>query len=229
MLHVFLLMIAVAVSAIPAAASSINLIQNGSFEPTTYDPPPFTGGWKNLYAGSTMIPGWTVATGNIDWKHTYWTPQDGEYSIDLSGGAAGGIRQAFAAPLRPGMMYQLTFWMSGNPVKFRAPKPLTVRFGVTDAFLNAREATYSYDTRFYDPVTAPEGRGNSVTDMKWELVTWTFTAREAYTTMGFFSLVSNSYGPALDTVSLAAVPEPGLPLLFATLLAIVPLARRFLR
>ena len=68
-----------------------NLIQNGSFETATVNP----GTDTLLNAVSTVITGWTVSQGSIDYIGTVWQASNGVRSLDLSGGNAGRIQQTF--------------------------------------------------------------------------------------------------------------------------------------
>src|SRR5947207_12843301 len=87
--------------------------QNGSFE---------LGGSPgknlNIPAGSTVITGWTVSVGNIDWEGAPvpacgWQASNGNNSLDLVGtGGIGGIQQTFDSV--PGTTYQVSFDMAGK-------------------------------------------------------------------------------------------------------------------
>src|SRR6185369_7781864 len=85
-----------------------NLIQNGSFEDGA-DPGSYTG----LGAGSGAITSWTVDPDSVDYIGSYWVASDGARSVDLSGGAAGALRQTFAPVVS--QEYLVTFDMAGNP------------------------------------------------------------------------------------------------------------------
>ena len=111
--------------------------QNGSFESGGVVPC----NTFNIPAGSTLITGWTVSVGNIDWLGAPvpacgWQASNGIASLDLVGSAAGGIggiSQTFDTV--PGQTYVLSFDLAGN---FGAPpviKPLAVTInGVTTNF-----------------------------------------------------------------------------------------------
>src|SRR5579859_5367126 len=73
-----------------------NLLINGSFEqgPGGY--------FANVPVGSTVITGWTVIRGSIDYGPG-WQNADGNWSLDLDGSpfspnssTAGGVQQGFA-------------------------------------------------------------------------------------------------------------------------------------
>ena len=166
------------------AATSFGQLFNGSFEGSG-----LTGGFNPLYGGSTAIPGWTV--GDLDQP----SPPHGNDSVDLSGYAAGSVSQTFATV--PGTTYTVTFDMSANPDGGAREYTMTV-----DATGNAPQ-TYAYDTG---------AKGNSPADMKWETMTYVFTATGASTTLTFSDATPPEapfwFGPALDNVRLEAAPTP---------------------
>jgi len=171
-----------ALLALPAAAHAA-VIVNGSFE-TGQSP----GSFVTLNAGSTAIDGWTVVGGPIDYIGNYWQHAQGDRSIDLSATNAGGIAQTFATDI--GMTYVVSFWLAGNPAGAPDVKTLLVDVG-GDA------TSFSFDKT-----------GQSLSDMGWQEQHYSFTATGAQTTLRFLSGDATAYGPALDNVSIAAVPEP---------------------
>jgi choice-of-anchor C domain-containing protein len=181
------------------ATSTIGFGQlvNGSFEGSAYS----GGSFYPLFGGSTAIPGWIVGDFGLGGPHgvdlitNYWDASDGVDSVDLSGYAAGSISQTF--PTVPGVTYKVTFDMSANPDGGPRVYSMSV-----DATGNAA-ATYTYDTgakgnssNFY----APNG------DMKWETMTYSFTATSASTTLTFSDItppiIPYWFGPGLDNVRL---------------------------
>ena len=106
-------------AALPADAS----ITNGSFELGDYYPP--GGSFRTLYASDDShddILGWDVVENSIDWIDGYWQASDGDYSIDMSGVAAGTIvSQTFSTIA--GIWYQVAFDLSGNPDSVRGINP----------------------------------------------------------------------------------------------------------
>ena len=172
---------------------------NGSFE---VGPTPLPGSFINLGSGNTSIVGWTVLAANIDYVGTYWTAEDGTRSLDLSGTAAGGIAQTFDTI--PGTRYEVTFYLAGNPEC--AP---TVKTLVVSATGNA-SATYTFDTT-----------GRSVSSMGWQVESYSFIAAGTSTTLSFQSQVATACGPALDNVSVTAVPA--VPALSPALVAVLAL------
>jgi choice-of-anchor C domain-containing protein len=163
--------------------------QNGSFE---------TGGVVpcntfNIPNGSTLITGWTVSAGNIDWLGAPvpacgWQASQGNNSLDMVGsgaGGIGGITQTFDTV--PGQTYTVLFDMAGN---FGAPpviKPLAVT-------VNGVTTNFTFDTT-----------GATGTNMGWVTRSVQFTATGTSSTINFVSDVSASggtlnAGAALDNV-----------------------------
>ena len=129
-----------------------NLIQNGSFETATVNPGPFL----QLNAGSTVITGWTVSQGTIDYIGTAWQASEGARSLDLQGLASGGIQQTFNTTI--GETYRVTFDLAGNPFGGSAIKEMRVSAG-------GSSADFSFDIT---------GKSNS--NMGWLSKSWDFTA-----------------------------------------------------
>ena len=163
--------------------------QNGSFEGTN---PCNT---FNVPAGSTLIPGWTVSVGNIDWESAPacgWQPSAGSNSLDLVGGGAGGIggiQQTFDTI--PGTTYQVTFDLAGNYGGPPVIKPLAVT-------INGVTSNFTFDTT-----------GRSGSNMGWTTHAITFVANSSSSTINFVSDVSASggslnAGAALDNVQITA-------------------------
>lgn len=156
-----------------------NLIVNGSFEQQI--------GTAYLSGGSTAMPGWTVTGTDVDRvASSGWQPGDGTYSLDLNGFHPGGVQQALQTT--PGVQYTVGFDLSKNP-------------GNGDhATVQASAAGSSQSYTFTD--------ANSASDMKWSQQTFSFTATNTTTTLGFastyptdaFSFPFNAEGPALDEV-----------------------------
>lgn len=171
-----------ALLAVPAAANAA-VIVNGSFEDGVAP-----GSFTTLNAGSGAIDGWWVVDGPIDYIGGYWQSANGDRSIDLSATNAGGIAQTFATDA--GTTYVVSFWLAGNPAGDPVIKTLLVDVG-GDA------TSFSFDKT-----------GQSLSNMGWQEQHYTFTATDAQTTLRFLSGDATAFGPALDNVSIAAVPEP---------------------
>lgn len=167
--------------------------QNGSFESGSIVPC----NTFNIPAGSTIITGWTVSVGNIDWLGAPvpacgWQASQGNNSLDLVGsgaGGIGGISQTFDTV--PGQTYTVLFDMAGN---FGAPpviKPLAVT-------INGVTTNFTFDTT-----------GATGTNMGWVTRSVQFSATGTSSTINFVSDVSASggtlnAGAALDNVRISA-------------------------
>ena len=178
---------AMAAGLMAAGAAGAATFTNGSFENASVDP---GSSFVTLLAGSTAIDGWVVQPESIDYIGGYWQAEDGNRSIDLSGDAAGGIAQTFDTVL--GQSYLVKFFLAGNPD------------GGTGAKLAVTSATGGPAKTSEFDVTG----SNSRTAMGWQAYSYVFTATGASTTLTFSSATPTPYGPALDNVSVGAVPEP---------------------
>ena len=167
--------------------------QNGSFEAGGVAPC----NTFNVPMGSTLITGWTVSVGNIDWEGSPpscgWQPSNGVASLDMVGsgaGGVGGISQTFDTV--PGVTYQVLFDLAGN---YGAPptiKPLAVT-------INGVTSNFTFDTT-----------GRSLNNMGWTTQSITFVPVGTSSTINFVSDVSASggtlnAGAALDNVRIAQV------------------------
>ncbi len=185
--------------ALAAAIPAQNLLINGSFEQG-----PNPGSYTNEPMGSTVITGWTVSVGNIDYVGSLWMASDGSRSIDLEGSAGtcvlytncpGGIAQSFATVV--GQQYTVTFDLAGNI--FGAPVVKTILFSAA-----GQSQSYTFDTT-----------GFSAGNMGWAEVTWNFTANDTTTTLEFDSADTppTGWGPVIDNV--VVVPSVGGPVISA--------------
>lgn len=175
-----LLALAVATSAFGAqAAPAPNLIQNGSFESTVVTSP-----YTTLTSGLT---GWNIVTGNVDLIGNYWAPSDGNQSLDLNGTTAGSISQTFATT--SGQKYHISFDLAGNPDGGDPLKTLLVSI--------SPQVFYSFNTT-----------NQSKVNMGWTTNGFDYIATANTATLYFLSMQNSAYGPALDNVSVTAVPEP---------------------
>jgi choice-of-anchor C domain-containing protein len=167
-----------------AAAShgfaSTNLVTNGSFEANSV-PGTF------INSAQQSISNWTVGAGNVDLVGSLWTAASGVNSVDLNGSKKGEIHQTLNTVV--GQTYQLSFELAGNFQGGAAIKNLSVNIGPN--------GLYSFDTT-----------GKSAGSMGWTTYSTTFVAVSNATTLSFASNTSGAYGPALDNVSVSAVPEP---------------------
>lgn len=182
-------------TASPATAGA-NLLSNGSFE----DTPAPAGSFTDLTAGQTM-GAWTITNGSVDLINGYWQAEDGTQSVDMSGLDAGTIAQTVGT--NAGQEYQLSFWMAGNTDGGNAVKSLT-------SLINGQDVAGS-------PFLF-NSAGQSKSDMGWTEYSYDFVSAGGPTTVSFQSNEQNPYGPALDNVSLKAVPEASTLVLFGLLL-----------
>ena len=172
-------------ASLPVAANAATVV-NGSFENGT-NPGSFT----TIGMCSSAITGWSVLSGNVDYIGSYWQASDGVRSVDLSGNSVGTLGQTVTG-LTAGQSYKVTFDVSRNPDGGTNP-----RTGVFKA--GGQTFNFSYSD-------ASSNRAN----MKWQTVSYSFLATGATALISFSSDVSGGccFGPALDNVRIAAVPEP---------------------
>jgi choice-of-anchor C domain-containing protein len=164
---------------------------NGSFETGSNDP----GAYEQLNAGSTVLTGWSITTGSIDWIGTYWPAAAGTKSLDMNGAAPGAISQVLATTI--GKSYVVTFALSAHPAGPVAVYALTV--GAT----GATSQPYTFDRA---------ALANTLGDMKWQAKQYSFKATSATTTLTFASgVTAGGYGPALDNVVVTEKAGAGTP------------------
>jgi choice-of-anchor C domain-containing protein len=168
-------------------ANAVTLV-NGSFENGTN--PNVGPGFITLGNGSTAITGWEVTGGSIDYIGSYWTAQNGSRSVDLAGTSLGTLSQTLTDTVA-GQRYKVNFYVSKNPDS-GAP----VRTGTFSAGGNSFTFSYSLP--------------NDRTNMNWTLASYEFFATGSNTVLSFAADASAGccFGPALDNVSIGAVPEP---------------------
>jgi choice-of-anchor C domain-containing protein len=167
-----------------SGAAQAVTIANGSFESGS-----FTGaGFDTLSAGDSSITDWTVGGAGIDWIGNYWQPSDGARSIDLSAISAGSLSQAITTEI--GQRYAVTFDLAGNPDggPFLKLVDVTVNGGQSGTFAFTTGAT-------------------SRAAMGWVGKTYRFTATSTSSVLAFTSQINTPSGPALDNVSISAIPE----------------------
>jgi choice-of-anchor C domain-containing protein len=165
-----------------ATAQASSLISNGSFEFGSFD----GAGFDTINAGNPAITGWTVGGNSVDWIGSYWQPQAGDRSIDLAGNAPGTLSQSFATAL--GQTYLVQYWMAGNPDGAPTVKNLNANVIV--------DVSASFDDT-----------GFNKSNMGWTLKSFSFVANSTMSTLTFVDTDTGPYGPALDNVSVTAVPE----------------------
>jgi len=153
-----------------------NLIENGGFELGQVPNPCFI---FDIGVGSTLITGWTVSQGTIDWDGPppcSVTPGAGAHSLDLVGQIGiGGIQQTFATT--PGKCYKISFDLAGNPGAPPTIKPIAVNINGVNVFND----TFSI-------------AGKSASNMGWVRKSVKFVATSPSTTVEFVSDVRPSGG-----------------------------------
>jgi choice-of-anchor C domain-containing protein len=164
-----------------------NLLINGGFEDGP-EPDAAGPGFTPMEAGSTLIPGWSITRGSVDYIGPYWQHADGRRSIDLNGNEPGAIAQTFRT--RPGATYRVTFSLAGNNC---GDGPAIKTLVVTAA---GKQADFTFDAT-----------GRTYLDMGWLTRTWDFKAEADETTLEFSSTTEQpvACGPALDRVSVVEV------------------------
>lgn len=169
----------IATSGLVIAPAKAATIVNGSFEDGT---------GAAIFAGSAGLAGWTINSGYVNRRVVSAT--DGAYSIDLAGGSNSSISQSIDTMI--GQEYNITFSLSGN--KDGGPKTHTMIVSVT----GSSDQAYSF-------VTQPNANGYN-----WATHTYVFTATSTSSLLTFAAAdnPNNAYGPMIDKVSIAAVPEP---------------------
>ena len=180
------------VAGLLSTASAANLIGNGSFES-----PAIVGPFAGISAGGT-IGAWRVGLEDVDLIRTYWNAADGAQSVDLNGPRLGSsIFQDI--PTTVGAQYSLTFSYAGNPDE-AGDKTFNVLWG------GAVAGGFNF----------PQNTG-TLANMNWRNGVLTLTANSSLTRVEFLSTTAiNGTGPALDNISLTAVPEPSVTLLALT-------------
>jgi choice-of-anchor C domain-containing protein len=194
-----------------ATGASANLITNGDFETGT-DPGSFT-----TITAPGALTGWNVDSGSIDYIGSYWQDASvvGTRSVDLSGNDAGSIRQSF--PTTASGLYEVKFSLSGNPDGARGIKTLHVSLTNSLSVLILQQ-DFTFDTSV---------ASNDSNNMGWVAKSLVFQAVDSETTLRFLSLTSGGWGPALDEVSVNAVPVPAaIWLLGSALLGVGLIARK---
>ncbi|CAM8635630.1 PEP-CTERM protein-sorting domain [Comamonadaceae bacterium] len=177
--------LAVALAAGSAHAQSANLVANGSFEAQSVVNTAI--GFDTFTSAGQGLTGWTVGLRSVDLVSTLWNASNGQNSLDLNGLGKGVISQVLHTVI--GQTYTLSFDLAGNAAAGDVIKRLSVNVGPT--------GTYTFDTT-----------GKSYSNMGWTTYTTQFAAVSTSTTLSFASMTSGPAGPALDNISVSAVPEP---------------------
>jgi choice-of-anchor C domain-containing protein len=172
----------------PCVPASGNMVQNGSFET------PAAGATGNLdiYAPGT-VDGWIVGSGSVGVTN-WWQNAHGLQALDLAGNSQGSIYQDICTT--PGELYQLSFAFAGNPAENPTLKTMELWWGAQNV------ATLQFSTV-----------GRSVSNMGWVIYDYTLQATGTTTRLLFKDVYvgTTRSGPALDAVSLQAVPATPTP------------------
>ena len=175
---------AVAAIALSSSAQAASFV-NGSFELGTNP-----GQFSTFTAGQTDITGWTIGSGSVDYIGSYWAASNGLRSIDLAGNAAGLLSQTFDTVI--GRTYRVNFDLWANDDGGTFPRLAFVNVGAGD-------------------LTFSSNGGGTKAAPNWVTQTFSFVASATSTTLSFRadSISANTFfGPALDNVSVSAIPEP---------------------
>lgn len=194
-------------SNVPACASC-DPVDNGDF--SSLSSPPSPGDSTTIASGGETaagLQGWSVPSGDIDiinigapltggmdWSDS---PPAGNFVVDLTGSAGGGIAQTFTTV--PGEQYSVSFYYANDPNGVgAATAQLTVVDPVTsDELLNE----------------IIEHSSSQLTDPGWSLYTANFTATGASTSLALTS-DANPTDPSASfiisgvSVGASSVPEP---------------------
>jgi choice-of-anchor C domain-containing protein len=159
-----------------------NLLVNGSFEDgMAIDQ------FAALDVGSTMIDGWSVIRGQVDYVGKYIRAADGQRTVDLHGSPGyGGMAQSFDTV--KGRRYRVTFSLSSG-----GEDPIVKRVGVAAA---GKRAVFAFDAT-----------GKTRDNMGWLRKTWEFEAVADRTTLEIYTMEETDpvAGPSIDDVRVVAV------------------------
>jgi choice-of-anchor C domain-containing protein len=144
----------------------------------------------DFLSSPNAITGWTIGFGSVDLIQSYWQPSEGKHSLDLSGNGPGMIFQTIATTI--GQQYRLSFDLAGNPDAS----------GLKTTILNVTAGVTPQAFSFTNDISTTK------TSMAWVSKSLDFVATKNDTTIMFMSGNSSAFGPALDNVSVTAVPEP---------------------
>lgn len=141
--------------------------------------------------------------GGIDYISTYWNAAPGSnYSLDLNATSAGSISQDLSTT--PGVTYQITFDLSGNPEIGPQLKKMNVTVN------GGQETDFTYNV----PQLGILGGVPFI--LVWEQEYYFFTADSNTSTITFTSTTAGPCGPTLDNVQGSAVPIPASILLLGS-------------
>lgn len=206
-----------AVLLLAASQASAVTITNGSLESTA------SGTIETLFFGA-VANGWRVTANSIEFvKNGYSgagdvvaSAHDGDWLVDLNGvSGPGGIGQDITTDI--GQQYRIDFWMSGNAgplgtTRADGSRTLDVRWN------NDVVGTFTFE---FQP-------GDQWNNIRWEKHSVLVTGASGLDSLEFRS-TSTLYaaaGPAVDSISITAVPEPQTWVLLAAGLGLVGLGAK---
>ena len=191
-----LLVLAIAIGF--ATASHANIVTNGSFEHPSIAPQNTTHA-----AGSLDLQGWSIAgTSGVDHVRSLWQPAEGDQSVSLNWTSPSTISQTLLT--EAGQDYQLSFSLAAeHPASNSIERTLDVFWG-----------TSLVGSLLFDPT----GRSNA--NMGWESHAFSVTGTGS-DILSFVSTTTGNFGPAIDSVSVLAVPEPTALILSGTVLLVL--------
>jgi len=188
---------------VPAAHA--NLLIDGSFE-NTFDGIPE----DRFFLGGYMDGHWWVNGSIISLVGGGWQASDGGVSVELAGlGDGGAVFQSFATT--PGQGYLVTFDLSGNPDNSHGD-PTLKQLNAQALEGTDNEYVYGNTLALQAFVFDTAAKHNSTTDMKWERKSFMFIADTDKSVVFFYPKTSDGViwsAPAIDNVSVVAIPEPG--------------------
>ncbi len=205
-----------------ASTSGALPFRNGGFEEATLYPDPdgtYRFGSMFVLPPSPLV-GWVFAGGG-DLEYIgadYWQHAEGNHSLELNGLSAGSISQLFDTT--PGATYRVTFAMSGHPGEDGLGAPNTVGRPLS------KNVYVAVDNHFFEFSFGTVGI--TFDEMGWVEHSFEFVAADFYGGMSqllFASMdqildprssipacrtLGGCYGPVIDNVRVALVPEPSL-------------------
>ena len=187
---------ALAATTFAASASSVNLVQDGSFESTATD------SWTTVYTGDTA---WTTSGFGLEIRNdgTAGTSQDLTKFAELDTSVNSWISQELATVAGQG--YKLSFYVEDRP----GTDPATN--GVSFSVSNATGTT-----------SATVGSVSGWTEYTYWFTGSTLPSTLTLAAQG----TSDGYGSSLDNISVTAVPEANSIAMLAAGLGLLGLARR---
>ncbi|HSG71219.1 MAG TPA: DUF642 domain-containing protein, partial [Planctomycetaceae bacterium] len=170
----------------PVEEASVGLFHNGGFETPDH--------YNSLY--NVYFPGplgaWKVERGSVEIVTKYWTPAEGEQSLDLSGfqNQPGTISQEIITV--PGRKYRIRFSAAANPEPddVATLKQLKVFWGESES------KTLEFDAKGYD-----------FKNVGWKVYEFEAVATGKKTRLAFESLTTSPCGPILDDISVVQISE----------------------